>query len=129
VARDPRSEARRRRLLAVRRLLARVDVRVVLSVCIIVSLLPFPWVHRFDLIFLALFSLEFVARLLLVFREGWFEDGSTAMDQDDGWRWPSASRTVFLLLDFAALISFLPWEMFGCSSATGRRWCGTWARC
>ena len=67
-------EQERRRLIEIRRFLASFWVRLFLSVCIIVSLLPFEWVLDFDPIFLVLFGVEFGMRVLLVGRGYWDED-------------------------------------------------------
>jgi hypothetical protein len=81
-----------------RGLLGRVEVRLLLSACIIVSLLPYPWVARLDGVFLLVFGLELGCRGLLLFRGA--ERGE--------WRLPAVGDVLLLLLDLAALISFLP---------------------
>lgn len=78
-------------------LLARFEVRLVLSACIIVSLLPFAWVHAFDGLFLTIFGLELIARALVLFR-----------DDGEGWRVPTPANVALLALDLLALLSFLP---------------------
>ena len=82
------------------RLLLRVEVRLVLSACIIVSLLPYPWVGGFDGLFLAVFGVELVARALALFRADAAEDGE--------WQVPSLGAISLLVLDLVALLSFLP---------------------
>ncbi|MBL8972220.1 MAG: hypothetical protein JNK56_16670, partial [Myxococcales bacterium] len=63
-------------VLALRRVLARFEVRLFLSVCIVISLLPLAEVRRLDVVFLGVFGVEFLLRAVLVLRgegdeEGW----------------------------------------------------------
>ena len=99
------------------RLLGRVESRFILSAAIIVSLLPFDWVPRFDGAFLILFSIEFVLRALLVFRgEAMHSHGSASgvtpteaeIEENRGWQWPSTSTLVLMVFDLLALLSFVP---------------------
>ncbi|PRP94178.1 hypothetical protein ENSA5_41330 [Enhygromyxa salina] len=101
----------------VARFLGRVESRLVLSAAIIVSLLPFEWVPRFDALFLALFSIEFGLRVLLVFRgEALHAHGSARgvtpteaeLEENRGWQWPSTGTLVLMLFDLLALLSFVP---------------------
>jgi hypothetical protein len=102
--------------VTVARLLGRVESRLVLSVAIIVSLLPFGWVTRLDGAFFLLFSLEFVLRALLIFRgEALFaHDNSQRVSSNidssqlRGWQWPGTGTLVLLMLDLLALLSFVP---------------------
>lgn len=55
-------------VLALRRFLGRFEVRLFLSVCIVISLLPLPDVRRLDVVFLGVFGAEFLLRVLLVLR-------------------------------------------------------------
>ena len=86
-------------VLALRRFLGRFEVRLFLSACIVVSLLPLPEVRRLDVVFLAVFGAEFLLRAGLVLRgEG----------EEAGWRWPTRGTLLLLLFDLLALVSFLP---------------------
>jgi hypothetical protein len=86
-------------VLALRRFLGRFEVRLFLSVCIVISLLPLPDVRRLDVVFLGVFGAEFLLRVLLVLRgEG----------EGEGWRWPTRGTLLLLLFDLLALVSFLP---------------------
>lgn len=90
-------------------MLADFWVRLFLSGCIILSLLPFDWVHTLDAAFLVLFGLEFSARCVLIFRGYWDEDDNSWSEyQDDRFRWPPPGRMLALFLDLVALLSFLP---------------------
>ncbi len=98
-----------RALVELRRVLERVDVRMTLSVLIIVSLLPMPWIHTADLLFLALFGSEFVIRSLLVFRGRWHDPPGVGDETvGDARRWPPPGQLALLALDLLALLSFLP---------------------
>lgn len=86
-------------VLALRRVLARFEVRLFLSVCIVISLLPLAEVRRLDVVFLGVFGVEFLLRAVLVLRgEG----------DEEGWRWPTRGTVLLLLFDLLALVSFLP---------------------
>ncbi len=91
--------------------------RVILSLLIIISLLPdermaevgiegsnADWVH---LLFLVAFLPEFVARAILAFR------GEYRAQHNDpaaaGWVAPGRLDAFLLVVDFVALLSFLPW--------------------
>jgi len=90
-------------------LLARFEIRLFLSACIIVSLLPYGWVDDFDALFLLVFSLEFLFRGFLIFRAE--PDDEPAEEGPPGarsWRWPPLGSVALLLLDLLALLSFLP---------------------
>ncbi|MCA9692473.1 MAG: hypothetical protein R3A51_08300 [Nannocystaceae bacterium] len=96
-------------LRELRRVLDMMSVRLVLSACIILSLLPYPAVRRLDWMFLALFSAEFLVRAALVFRGRWREEpGVGDGTPGDVRRWPPLTQIVPLALDLIALISFLP---------------------
>lgn len=103
--------------LVLARFLGRVEIRLLLSVAIIVSLLPFEWASRFDAAFLVLFGLEFSARVLLIFRgeDIYAHGGKTGItpteaeiQEEGGWRLPSTGTLLLLLFDLLALLSFLP---------------------
>ena len=80
--------------------------RAVLSVAIIVSLIPHDWMHANDAVFLLLFLPEFVVRAILASRR---ETAFNAREDDEGWRTPTGADIFLLLVDFVALLSFLPW--------------------
>ncbi|MCA9718045.1 MAG: ion transporter [Myxococcales bacterium] len=102
-----------RTLIEARRVLDRVDVRLLLSVLIIASLLPMQWVHAMDPLFLLLFGTEFVVRALLVFRGRWHDPPGVGDDTvGDERRWPPPGQLALLVLDFFALVSFLPLHGF-----------------
>lgn len=86
--------------LALRRFLGRFEVRLFLSACIVVSLLPLAEVRQLDVVFLAVFGVEFLLRAALVLRS---EDG------EGGWHWPQRGTLLLLLFDLLALVSFFPW--------------------
>lgn len=99
------------------RLLGRVEVRLILSAAIIVSLLPLGWVTRLDGGFFLLFSLEFVLRALLIFRgEDLYAHGNrrgvtptnAELEPLRRWQWPSYGTLLLLVLDLLALLSFVP---------------------
>ncbi|GEM_PF-986159 len=99
------------------RFLGRVEVRLLLSAAIIVSLLPFAWASHFDGLFLVLFGFEFLARVLLVFRgEDLYAHGGKSgitpteaeLQDSGGWRWPRRSTLLLMFFDLLALVSFLP---------------------
>jgi hypothetical protein len=101
---------------------------LVLSAAIIVSLLPFDWVSRFDLLFLSLFSIEFALRALLIFRgEDLYAHGSATgvtptedeVESAREWQWPSTGTLVLLVCDLLALLSFIP-SLLGLESAETR---------
>jgi hypothetical protein len=91
-------------------ILGHYSTRIVLSIAIIVSLLPTEWMHGADVLFLFIFVPEFVALLLLSCRK---EAGG---GDEVGWRVPSLSSAALLLIDFVALLSFLPY------AGDGTRW-------
>jgi hypothetical protein len=101
------------------RILNSVGVRLLLSVAIIFSLIPEPWVKKYEPALLVLFALEFCARLVLAARRESYEG-----PWQRGWRWPRPGALALLLLDLIALISFLPIDTraspWSCS-ATGPR--------
>lgn len=110
------------------RFLGRVESRLLLSIAIIVSLLPFEWVPAFDGLFLLLFGGEFLLRAMLIFRgedlvaHGPAPGGTpTRAEVEDarGWRWPSSGTTLLLVLDLLALLSFLP-SLIGLDAAETR---------
>ncbi len=88
--------------LALRRFLGRFEVRLFLSACIVVSLLPLPLVRELDVLFLGVFGVEFMLRALLAFR------GDNDDPDDTGWRWPHRGSLMLLFFDLLALVSFLP---------------------
>lgn len=90
-------------LTRVSRILNSAGVRLLLSAAIIFSLIPEPWVKRYEPLLLLLFALEFTTRLLLVLRRESDDD-----PRQRGWRWPRPGALALLALDFVALVSFLP---------------------
>ncbi|HEY8376569.1 MAG TPA: hypothetical protein VIK91_08775, partial [Nannocystis sp.] len=90
-------------LVRLQRVFNSAGVRLLLSVAIIFSLIPEPWVKRYEPALLVLFALEFCARLAFAVRRECDEGG-----RGRGWRWPRPWALVLLLLDLLALISFLP---------------------
>ncbi|MCB9570104.1 MAG: hypothetical protein H6710_23340 [Myxococcales bacterium] len=102
------------------RLLARFEIRLFLSACIIISLLPYEWVDDFAGIFLLVFSLELAFRVFLVFRAESEESDPHqqphAPAPTRAWRVPSLGNVALLLLDLLALLSFLPMAVEGAST-------------
>lgn len=92
-----------RLLLRLARVLDSTGVRVGLSVAIILSLIPEPFVHTLEPTLLTLFAVEFGARLLLAIRR----EPSTA-GHEAGWQRPRLGACALLGLDLVALMSFLP---------------------
>ncbi|MGB1016330.1 MAG: hypothetical protein ACPG4T_19490, partial [Nannocystaceae bacterium] len=92
--------------------------RILLSVAIIISLVPHDWMHATDAWFAVLFGPEVIARTLLAFRR---ESLPVAPGQnlETGWRMPSMTDVGLLVLDFIAVISFMP---VIASSLVGARW-------
>lgn len=95
------------------RFLERAVVRLVLSIAIIVSLLPFDWVEGTESVFFALFGTEFVARLFVVFGRPIDPDEDAGSIVERPSAAPRSGRSrgggIFLLfIDLVALISFLP---------------------
>ena len=102
---------------ALQSLLARFEIRLFLSACIIVSLLPYAWVDGFDGIFLMAFGTEFLLRVFLMFRaEPEEEAPGHTQASSRSWRWPSLGSVALLLLDLLALLSFLPFATAGAES-------------
>ncbi|MEM6291815.1 MAG: hypothetical protein AAGA54_11135 [Myxococcota bacterium] len=87
--------------------LGHMITRVTLSLVIILSLVPHDWMHTNDEVFLVIFVPEFIARLILAFRSERVDgrDDPTAK----GWSIPRRADIFLLLVDFVALLSFLPW--------------------
>lgn len=92
-----------RLLLRLARVLDSTSVRVGLSVAIIFSLIPEPFVHSLEPTLLAVFAVEFGARLLLALRR----EPSTG-GHESGWQRPRLGACALLGLDLVALMSFLP---------------------
>jgi hypothetical protein len=89
------------------RLLENVVSRIVLSVAIVISLVPHQWLGLDDVWFMVLFGPEVLARTLLAFRR----ESLPALPGrrlEEGWRAPTSNELWLLLLDFIALVSFLP---------------------
>lgn len=97
-------------VLLLEAILGHVATRTFLSAAIVVSLLPTEWMHGADVLFLLIFVPEFVALLLLACRKE--ANGGT----EAGWRIPSLGSTAMLVVDFVALLSFLPF------AGDGTRW-------
>lgn len=96
------------------RLLERRPIRVVLSVAILTSLLPVPFVERLEFGFYLLFQVEFLLRVFAV-------SATSAPEGPDGEIVPTRSRMSgfgMLLLDAVALASFLPLPV----GVDGARW-------
>lgn len=92
------------------RIVERFEVRIILSAAIISSLLPFPWVHRLDPLFLTLFALELGVRAAVLFGNG----------REQPRRVPRRSRAgaiALLVADLVALLSFVPFN-----PREGARW-------
>lgn len=105
------------------RFLERTVVRLVLSILIIVSLLPFEWVHGLDMPLLVVFGAEFAARLFVIIKRPRDpdEDGGGIVERPAapvGHRRSRLGTFVLLFADLVALISFLPLP----ASAGGARW-------
>lgn len=92
--------------------------RVVLSLAIIFSLLPLPWLERLNPIFLVIFGAEFLARAVLLFR-GELHANERVRDVEGGWTKPRPTDVLLLFLDLVALISFIP---FAPGDAAATRW-------
>lgn len=98
-------------------------MRLVLSVAIIMSLLPFEWVRGTDELFLVLFGLEFTLRAIVVIgrQADPDEEGGTIVERPSAPTRTRRSRSggiVLLLVDLIALISFMPLP----ASGGGARW-------
>lgn len=92
--------------------------RVILSAAIVISLVPHQWMHTSDAWFLVLFGPEVLARSVLVFRkESLPLEGGQRMQT--GWRRATGMEVFLLVLDVAALLSFLP---TAASGLVGARW-------
>lgn len=105
------------------RFLERTVVRLVLSILIIVSLLPFEWVTNLDMPLLAVFGAEFVARLFIMIKRPRDPDEEAGgiverPSAPAGRRRSRMGTFVLLLADLVALISFLPLS----ASGGGARW-------
>jgi len=93
-------------------LLERLDVRLLLSALIVLSLVPLGDAEISDGVFLTVFGVEFCLRVIAFF-------GSTdRRSLDHAGRESDAARTrrrlgaaVFLLVDLLALLSFVPWSV------------------
>jgi len=97
----------------VERFLERTVVRLLLSIAIIVSLLPFDWVEGTEPVFFAVFGTEFVARLFVVFGRPVHPDDDAGSIVERPAAPVSTGRTrggaIFLLVvDLIALVSFIP---------------------
>lgn len=107
----------------IERFLERTSVRLVLSVAIIASLLPFSWVQGVDALFLALFASEFVLRLIVVWgrqAEPDLEGGSIVERPaaPNPRRRSRAGSIALLVFDLVALASFIPLPV----GPAGARW-------
>lgn len=105
------------------RFLERTAVRLVLSIAIIVSLLPFEWVEGTDALFLTMFGAEFLARLFVIIKRppDPDEEGGSIVERPSApiRRRRTRMGTFFLLLaDLIALVSFLPLPV----GPSGARW-------
>jgi len=103
---DPLTEGGSGLSLGLRRFLARFEVRLFLSACIVTSLMPVPALRELDPLFLTVFGVEFVLRALVVFRGT--SDEPHARGRHSSWRWPTRGALLLLLFDLLALVSFLP---------------------
>lgn len=102
------------------RVLGNVYVRLVLSIAIIASLLPFEWVDRVNWLFFAVFGLEFSLRATLLFRVesaliyASRTDLPAPRSEGEGvWRLPKPSLALLFVFDLLALLSFLPIRVEG----------------
>lgn len=89
-------------------------VRVLLSLLILASLLPHPSDHLTDLLFLVVFGLELALRVAVFV--------NPPPDEADGARYTRrrALTAVSLVLDFVALLTFVPWA--GLTGLVEARW-------
>jgi hypothetical protein len=115
------------------RALGNVYVRLVLSVAIIASLLPFQWVEDAKLLFLAVFGAEFVLRTALLFRVEAaliYANDPVALRRyaestdESRWRAPKPGHALLFGFDLLALFSFLPISVLpsGLQGADATRW-------
>jgi hypothetical protein len=105
------------------RFLDRTTVRLVLSVAIITSLLPFEWVERMDPLFFTLFLTELVLRVLVLWGHSRDPDADAGsiVERPAPRRYPGRGRRgsiALLVFDLVALISFVPVPPQG----AGARW-------
>ena len=109
--------------LDIERLLESFAMRVLLSMSIIVSLLPLSWAEQLDPLFLLLFGSEFLLRLFIVLvapARGAVDSGLTG-DKGGALSESKHSRVgawSLLVIDFVALISFIPMKV----GSDGARW-------
>lgn len=100
------------------RFLDRTTVRVVLSVAIIASLLPFAWIDQADPLFFTLFLVEFVLRVLVLWGRTRMPEAETTsiVERPAPRRVMGRGRRgsiVLLGFDLVALISFMPLPVEG----------------
>lgn len=105
------------------RFLERTTVRVVLSVAIIVSLLPFAWLQQADPLFFTLFLVEFLLRGVVMWGRSRDVDPNegSIIERPAPRRGLGRSRAgayVLLAFDLVALISFVPLPL----DKAGARW-------
>lgn len=105
------------------RFLERTTVRLLLSVAIILSLLPFSWVERLDLLFLALFSCELCLRVLVMWGRSRDPDADAGTITERPAPYHGLGRTrggswALLFFDVLALVSFVPLP----AHIAGARW-------
>lgn len=96
---------------------------MLLSAAIILSLLPLPWVQRFDPLFFTMFSCELVLRVLVMWGRSRNPDADAGsiMERPAPRRGLGRSRSgswALLFFDVLALVSFVPLP----TDAAGARW-------
>ena len=99
-------------------LLERLDVRLVLSALIVLSLIPLGAGAGPEAFFLVVFGVEFVARLLAFVGslrrrppQPTTQDASPGRESDVARARRRIGAAVFLVFDFLALLSFVPWSV------------------
>lgn len=91
----------------IERFLNRFTVRLLLSVAIIGSLMPFEHGWGLDVFFLAIFGAEFVSRSFIV-AYAYRDDIDEEDDSELSGPRSRAGAVVLLIVDFVALVSFIP---------------------
>lgn len=111
---EPRPPRNLRWVYEVDRVLEGTSVRLLLSGAIILSLLPFSWLRSFDLLFFAVFLSEFVLRVFVMMGTRTRDadaDAGSIVERPAPRRPVGRTRggsIVLLVIDFVALVSFIP---------------------